>query len=96
MKSWYAVWGESGPWLAFAPIFQIVNAQVLKATVPYLSQRFRVVSMDGRGNGRSDRPARKEEYNSDAHYQDLVAVLDADRFRSIRRSGMSQSSETPQ
>ncbi|MEP6622755.1 MAG: hypothetical protein ABJE47_25770, partial [bacterium] len=23
VKSWYAVYGEKGPWIAFAPIFQI-------------------------------------------------------------------------
>lgn len=54
-RLWYAVWGEEGPWIAFAPIYQIVHSQMLKATVPYLSRHFRVVTMDARGNGRSDR-----------------------------------------
>ena len=62
VKSWYAVWGEQGPWIAFAPVFQITHVQLLKATVPYLSQHFRVITMDGRGNGRSDRPAGQEAY----------------------------------
>ena len=56
VRSWYAQFGDSGPWLAFAPIFQIVNAHLLKGVVPYLSQHYRVVVMDLRGNGRSDRP----------------------------------------
>jgi len=94
VKSWYAVWGESGPWLAFAPIFQIVNVQVLKATLPYLSQHFRVISMDGRGNGRSDRPARKQDYNFDAYYQDFVAVLDAAGAERLAVIGFSATAMT--
>lgn len=77
VKSWYAVWGERGPWIAFAPIFQITHSQMLKATVPYLSQHFRVVTMDGRGNGRSDRPRGQEAYSFEHYYQDFLAVLDA-------------------
>ena len=56
VKLYAAQWGTSGPWLAFAQPFQIVHSQMLKAAVPYLSQHFRVLTMDGRGNGRSDRP----------------------------------------
>ena len=37
----YAVWGESGPWIAFAPPFQIVHSQKLTGTVPHLSQHVR-------------------------------------------------------
>jgi pimeloyl-ACP methyl ester carboxylesterase len=74
---WYAVWGARGPWLAFPPTYQISHSQLLKATVPYLCRHFRVVTMDGRGNGRSARPALREAYALDEYYADFVAVLDA-------------------
>ncbi|HMJ15362.1 MAG TPA: alpha/beta fold hydrolase [Polyangiaceae bacterium] len=77
VRSWYAVWGDHGPWIAFAPIFQITHVQLLKATVPYLSRHFRVITMDGRGNGRSDRPEGQAAYTFEEYYQDFVAVLDA-------------------
>ena len=77
VKVWYAVWGEEGPWIAFAPIYQIVHSRVLKATVPYLSRHFRVVTLDGRGTGRSDRPTDESAYSVDEYYRDFVAVLDA-------------------
>ena len=77
VKLWYAVWGESGPWIAFAPPFQVVHSQMLKGCVPYLSQRCRVITTDGRGNGRTDRPLGQEAYSFDHFYADFVAVLDA-------------------
>src|ERR1041384_7895695 len=80
VKTWYATWGTSGPWIAFAPIFQIVHTQLLKATVPYLAQHFRVVTMDGRGNGRSDRPEGQDAYTFEHYYLDFLAVLDALRL----------------
>src|SRR5690606_33501701 len=46
VRCWYAVWGDSGPWIAFAPPFQMVHSQLLKATVPYLAGHFRVVTTD--------------------------------------------------
>jgi len=77
VRLWYATWGEQGPWIAFAPIYQIVHSQMLKATVPYLSRHFRVVTMDARGNGRSDRPEADDAYTFDHYYADFLAVLDA-------------------
>ncbi|HET8696408.1 MAG TPA: hypothetical protein VFO94_02915, partial [Gammaproteobacteria bacterium] len=48
VKVWYAVWGDRGPWIAFAPIYQIVHSRILKAAVPYLSRHFRVITIDPR------------------------------------------------
>jgi pimeloyl-ACP methyl ester carboxylesterase/predicted glycosyltransferase len=94
VKSWFAVWGDRGPWIAFAPIFQISNMQMLKATVPYLSQHFRVVTMDGRGNGRSDRPERPAAYTFDEYYADFVAVLDAVAVDQVAVIGISATAMT--
>ncbi len=76
VKSWYAQYGDSGPWLAFAPIFQIANSHLLRGVLPWLAQHYRVVAMDLRGNGRSDRPDTQDQYTFDHYYADFVAVLD--------------------
>ena len=94
VKSWYAVWGEAGPWIAFAPIFQITHTRMLKATVPCLSRHFRVVTMDGRGNGRSDRPQGQEAYSFDHYYQDFLTVLDAAGADRVAVVGISATTMT--
>ena len=94
VKSWYAVWGSRGPWIAFAPIFQITHSQMLKSTVPYLSQHFRVVTMDARGNGRSDRPRGQAAYSFEHYYRDFVAVLDAAGAERVAVIGISATAMT--
>ena len=94
VRSWYAQFGDSGPWLAFAPIFQIANAHALKGVVPYLSQHFRVVVMDLRGNGRSDRPTSPEAYSFDHYFADFVAVLDRLEVDRAALVGISATAQT--
>jgi pimeloyl-ACP methyl ester carboxylesterase/predicted glycosyltransferase len=94
VKLWYAVWGDKGPWLAFAAPFQIVHSRLLKAVVPYLSQHFRVVTMDGRGNGRSDRPQGQAAYNFELYFADFVAVLDAVGADRVALVGISAAAMT--
>lgn len=94
VRLWYAVWGRSGPWLAFAPPLQIVHSQMLKATVPYLAEHFRVVTMDGRGNGRSDRPTGQDAYSVDHFHADFVAVLDAVGADRVALVGISAAALT--
>jgi len=84
-----AQWGSSGPWIAFAQPFQIVHSQWLKGVVPYLSQHFRVLTMDGRGNGRSDRPQGQQHYSLDHFHDDFVAVLDAFEIDRVALVGLS-------
>jgi pimeloyl-ACP methyl ester carboxylesterase/predicted glycosyltransferase len=88
VRTYYALWGESGREpqnelgmaqggvIVFAPIFQIVHMNSLKGNVPYLSRHFRVVTMDLRGTGRSDRPRDPDAYHFEHYYADMVAVLD--------------------
>ena len=76
VRSWYAQYGDAGPWIAFAPVFQIANAYLLRGVVPWLSQHCRVVVGDLRGNGRSDRPTVREQYSFDHFHADFVAILD--------------------
>ena len=94
VRCWYGVWGEQGPWIAFAPIFQITHVRILKATVPYLSRHFRVLAMDGRGNGRSDRPQGQEHYSFDHYYRDFVAALDAAGVERTAVIGISATAMT--
>ena len=76
VRTWYAQFGDDGPWLVFAPVYQIANTHLFKGIVPWLSQHFRVAVMDLRGNGRSDRPATQEQYSFEHYYADFVNVLD--------------------
>ena len=77
VKLAYAVWGSHGPWLAFPQPFQIGHMRMGRAVVPYLSRYFRVITCDGRGNGRSDRPRGQQAYSFDEFFADFVEVLDA-------------------
>ncbi|MDQ3025720.1 MAG: alpha/beta hydrolase, partial [Pseudomonadota bacterium] len=94
VKCHYAVWGAQGPWLAFAPIYQVAHSQMLKAAVPWLSQHFRVVTMDARGNGRSDRPRDPGAYSFDHYYQDFLAALDAAGADRLAVVGISATAMT--
>ncbi|NLD55033.1 MAG: alpha/beta fold hydrolase [Burkholderiaceae bacterium] len=94
VRSWYAVWGDAGPWLAFAPVYQITHTGFLRLAVPYLCRHFRVVTMDGRGNGRSDRPSDAGAYSFDDYYADFVAVLDAVGADPVALVGISATAMT--
>jgi pimeloyl-ACP methyl ester carboxylesterase len=45
--------------------------------IPYLARHCRVVTFDGRGNGRSDRPTEPAAYDEREFAADALAVLDA-------------------
>jgi pimeloyl-ACP methyl ester carboxylesterase len=73
----YEVFGDGAPAVVFAPVDPIVHSRVWKAQVPYLARRFRVITIDPRGNGRSARPAAPAAYGDAEFAADTVAVMDA-------------------
>ena len=58
----YDVYGDGEPTLLLVPTWSIVHSRVWKAQVPYLARHYRVITFDGRGNGRSDRPLGADAY----------------------------------
>ena len=73
----YEVFGEGPETVLFLPTWSIVHSRVWKAQVPYLARHLRVVTFDGRGNGRSDRPTEAAAYEPRELSADALAVLDA-------------------
>jgi pimeloyl-ACP methyl ester carboxylesterase len=69
--------GPTEPTLLLLPTWSIVHSRHWKAQVPYLSRHFRVVTFDGRGNGRSDRPPDGAAYTMPEFADDAIAVMDA-------------------
>ena len=79
VKLAYEVFGDEPgrPTIALLPTWQVVHSRHWKAQVPYLARHFRVVTFDGRGTGRSSRPAGAASYTDLECAADVVAVLDA-------------------
>jgi len=72
----YEVVGEGTPTLVFLPSTPIVHSRQWKGQVPYFSRRHRVVTFDGRGNGRSDRPTDPDAYREECMVGDIERVMD--------------------
>jgi pimeloyl-ACP methyl ester carboxylesterase/predicted glycosyltransferase len=77
VKIGYEVFGAGEPALVFAPIDAIVDSRSWKAQVPYLARSSKVVTIDPRGNGRSDRPQSALAYADAEFIADTIAVMDA-------------------
>jgi pimeloyl-ACP methyl ester carboxylesterase len=77
VKLYYEVYGDGPETMVFVPPWSIVHSRIYKAQLPYFSERFRCVTYDGRGNGKSDRPVEVAAYSLDNYLADALAVMDA-------------------
>jgi pimeloyl-ACP methyl ester carboxylesterase/predicted glycosyltransferase len=77
VKVSYEVYGDADQALLLIPSSPITHSRAWKGLIPFLSRHYTVVTLDGRGNGRSDRPARSGCYGPADVVADLLAVQDA-------------------
>ncbi len=73
----YEVYGEGAPSVFLLPTWSIIHSRHWKAQIPFLARHCRVLTFDGRGNGRSDRPQDPAAYHEREFAADALAVLDA-------------------
>ncbi|HEV3403582.1 MAG TPA: alpha/beta fold hydrolase [Gaiellaceae bacterium] len=69
-------WGDGDRSILFLPPWAIVHSRIWKAQIPWFARRFRVLTFDPRGNGRSDRPEGADAYSEQEYADDALAVLD--------------------
>jgi len=77
VRVFYEVYGSGEPTILLLPTWSLVHSRHWKMQIPYLARHYRVVTFDGRGNGRSDRPQGAEAYSIREFAADTLAVMDA-------------------
>lgn len=73
----YEVHGSGDPTVVLLASWAIVHARQWKFQVPYLARHFRVLVVEGRGNGRADRPDADDAYADREFVEDTIAAMDA-------------------
>ena len=76
VKIHYELFGAGEPTVLLLPTWSVMHSRIWKMQVPYLARHGRVVTFDGRGNGRSDGPTQPEAYAEREFAADALAVMD--------------------
>lgn len=82
-------YGDGDSTVLLLPTWSLVPARIWKLQIPYLARHCRVLTFDGRGAGRSDRPAGAEAYRVGEFAADALAVMDATGTASAGLVGFS-------
>ena len=77
VKVGYEVFGSGSPTVLLMPTWSIASSRIWKGQVPYLARHHRVITIDPRGNGRSDHPTDAAAMSDGQFAEDALQVLDA-------------------
>jgi pimeloyl-ACP methyl ester carboxylesterase/predicted glycosyltransferase len=77
LSLFYEVHGEGEETIFLLPTWSMVHSRFWKMQVHYLARHFRVLTMDGLGNGRSDRCHDARRYAPGEFARDCLAAMDA-------------------
>jgi pimeloyl-ACP methyl ester carboxylesterase len=91
VRLWWEVYGSGEQTVFLLPTWSIIHSRHWKAQIPYLARHFRVLLFDGRGNGRSDRPAAGYEEREFA--ADALAVMEATQTEQAALVSLSQGAQ---
>ena len=76
VKVFYELHGQGDKTILFLPTWSIIHSRQWKAQIPYFARHFRVLTFDGRGNGKTDRPVDPAAYAEEEFAADAIAVMD--------------------
>ncbi len=77
VRTYWEEFGSGPVTVLLMGTFPVVDGRQWKGQVPYLARHYRVITVDARGNGRSDRPVGPAAYGDEVYARDALAVLDA-------------------
>lgn len=87
IRLFYEDIGEGKPLLLLHGLTS--NHQMFYREIGYLKDKFRLIALDSRGHGESDRP---DEFTLDDHISDTIALLDHLELDSVNILGISMGS----
>lgn len=77
VRIFYEAFGTGEPTILLLPTWSVLHAAHGRFQIADLARHYRVVTFDGRGNGRSDRPKGAAAYDDRQFVADALGVLDA-------------------
>ncbi|HTA05343.1 MAG TPA: alpha/beta hydrolase, partial [Solirubrobacteraceae bacterium] len=77
MELFYEIYGQGEQTVFLLPTWSLVHSRHWKMQIPYFARHFRVLVMDGLGNGRSARCRDPRRYAPAEFAHDCLAVMDA-------------------
>ena len=92
-RLFYEVYGEGEESVFLLPTWSLVHSRHWKMQIPYFARHFRVLAMDGLGNGRSDRCHDPRRYGAAEFARDCLAVMDASETERAVMVGLSKGAQ---
>jgi pimeloyl-ACP methyl ester carboxylesterase len=89
----YEVYGEGAETVFLLPTWSLVHSRHWKMQIPYFANHFRVLTMDGLGNGRSGRCRDPQRYGPAEFARDCLAVMDASGTESAVMVSLSRGAQ---
>jgi pimeloyl-ACP methyl ester carboxylesterase len=92
-RIFYEVYGDGEETVFLLPTWSLVHSRHWKMQIPYLARHFRVLTMDGLGNGRSDRCPEPGRYGAGEFASDCLAVMDSTGIGSAMMVALSRGAQ---